>query len=133
MECGQKICIGISPFSQIYISEMLHDEIKVHRSSNILEVILFLGKHKTEYVGLYFFRKIHDKDRPKSDEVTMKHNHLLIYHPYGLNLYITAHGDLTTVHFAIPMDVYEHFFKNETPSRDQKWACYNKSLEMNIK
>ena len=69
---------------------------------------------------------MHDKEGPKSDEVIMKHNHLRIYQPYGLNLHITAHGDLTTVHFVIPMDVYEYFFKDETPSRDQKWACYNK-------
>ena len=55
MECGWKIKIGTSPFSQIYISEPLHDETKVHRSSNLLEVILFLGKHKTGNVGSYLF------------------------------------------------------------------------------
>ena len=76
---------------------------------------------------------MNDIEGPKSDEVKIKHNHVLIYQPNGLSLHITADGDLTTVHFAIPVDVYEYFFKDETPSRDKKWACYNKSLDMNIK
>ena len=63
----------------------------------------------------------------------MKRYHLLIYEPNRLNLHIRARGDLTTVHFAIHLDVYEYCFKDKTPSRDKKWACYNKSLDMNIK
>ena len=55
MECGRKIKFGTSPFSQIYISEPLHDETKVQRSSNLLKVILFLGKHKAGNVGSYSF------------------------------------------------------------------------------
>ena len=92
-----------------------------------------MGKHKSENGGSYIFKNIHDIEGPKSDEVKIKHNHVLIYQPNGLSLHIRVHWDLTTKHFAIPVDVYEYFFKDETPSRDKKWACYNKSLDMNIK
>jgi hypothetical protein len=133
MECGRKIKFGTSPFSQIYISEPLHYENKVQRSSNLLKVILFLGKHKAGNVVSYSFNQKHNIQGPKKDQGKMKHNHLIVYEPNRLNLHITAHGDLTTVHFAIHLDVYEYCFKDETPSRDKKWVCYNKSLDMNIK
>ena len=65
MECGCKICIVSSHFSQTYIGEPLHEETKVHRSSNLFEVILFLGKHNTEDVGSFSFIQKHYIQGPK--------------------------------------------------------------------
>ena len=106
MECGRKIKFGTSPFSQIYISEPLHDKTKVHRSSHLLEVILFLGKYKTGNVGSYSYSQKQNIQGPKTDQGKTKYYHLLIYEPNRSNLHITADRYLTTVHFAIPLDVY---------------------------
>ena len=111
MDYGRKICIGSSPFSHIYISHMLQNVTKVHRSSNLLEDILFLGKNHTEYVGSYLFSQKHSIKEPKKDQGKIKHNRFLVYEPKRLNVHITAHGDLTTVYFAIPLDVYEYFLR----------------------
>ena len=54
-----------SPFSQTYISHMLHKETKLYSSINLLEVILFLGKNHTEYVGSYSFSQKHSIQGPK--------------------------------------------------------------------
>ena len=130
MECGRKICIGSFSFSHIYISELLHDKTKVHRPSNLFEVILFLGKHNTEDVGSYSFSQKYSIQGPKKDQGKMKHNHLIIYETNRWNVHITADRDLTTVHFEIPLDVYD-FFVDDTPRRDKKWAFYNKTVAIN--